>query len=158
MKSIHGYIHGKVRYCSLHQIDMTNYWALAVSQSYLKITRYADYFHSDGPMIHKTITAPYNTAVTCTNLQCLQCIPQLTGMFSEAPYFIQMCLKLTPLISCWHPNERKDEPKCKCTVQKSSNIHVRYTVSVSYCPHKFPNGQRVKGEFQTFLFIFGINH
>jgi len=39
-------------------------------------------------------------------------------------------------------------------VQKSSNIYVRYTVSVSYCPHKFPPAQRVKGEFQTSLFIF----
>ena len=62
---------------------------------------------------------------------------------------------IAPLISCWHPNERKDEPKCKCTVQKSSNIHVRYTFSVSYCQHKFPTGQKVKGEFLTFLFIFG---
>ena len=47
-------------------------------------------------------------------------------------------------VSCWHPNEGKDVPKCNCKVQKSSNINVRYTASVSHCPHTFPPAQSFK--------------
>jgi hypothetical protein len=37
IKSIHRFIRGKVRYCSLHHTDKTSSGALAVSQSYLKM-------------------------------------------------------------------------------------------------------------------------
>jgi hypothetical protein len=58
MMSIHRSIHSKVRNYSLHHIDRTSFGVLAASQSYRKCTGLADYFHSDGPVIHKTITAP----------------------------------------------------------------------------------------------------
>ena len=62
-------------------------------------------------------------------------------------------------VSCLHPNEGKYEQNVsvKCKNQATNMWDTQFPI-ISYCPHKFPTTKKVKGEFQTFFFLFGIDH